>query len=62
MGGPSHSGDQAGLAWATLAGILGHIHPSLYPFSQEGSSMVTVGTQSLGLAPDDSLLVPAGTQ
>ncbi|XP_060042925.1 3-hydroxyanthranilate 3,4-dioxygenase isoform X4 [Erinaceus europaeus] len=28
----------------------------------EGSSVVTVGTQSLGLAPDDSLLVPAGTQ
>ncbi|XP_060042923.1 3-hydroxyanthranilate 3,4-dioxygenase isoform X2 [Erinaceus europaeus] len=30
--------------------------------TQEGSSVVTVGTQSLGLAPDDSLLVPAGTQ
>ncbi|EGW03183.1 3-hydroxyanthranilate 3,4-dioxygenase [Cricetulus griseus] len=29
--------------------------------SREGSSMVTMGGQRVGLAPDDSLLVPAGT-
>ncbi|CAO2604390.1 3-hydroxyanthranilate 3,4-dioxygenase [Lemmus lemmus] len=28
---------------------------------QEGSSMVTMGGQRVGLTPDDSLLVPAGT-
>ena len=30
------------------------------PLSQEGSSVVTMGEQHLSLAPDDSLLVPAG--
>uniref|UniRef100_A0A8D2H9X6 3-hydroxyanthranilate 3,4-dioxygenase n=1 Tax=Urocitellus parryii TaxID=9999 RepID=A0A8D2H9X6_UROPR len=33
----------------------------LWLWQLEGSSVVTLGEEHLGLAPDDSLLVPAGT-
>lgn len=52
----------AGQTWDIQTGVgAGQLLNSAAFLSQEGSSVVMMGGQHLSLAPDDSVLVPAGT-